>query len=105
VFILLESTSGASNNEGDDDMNHEQPDYDFAIGFLLVLIAGINWLVNVYFGFTTLNPWCLWGAVASLVWFLFAPVYITRAIDLSQWTFSMWGNSIWSATMWRRAHP
>jgi hypothetical protein len=78
-----------------------KPDYDFAIGFGLVLLAGFNWLVSVYFGFTTLNPWNLWGAVTSLIWFLFAPVYISKAIDISQWTLSMWGNSIWSAVLWR----
>ena len=79
-----------------------KPDYDFALGFMLILAAWVNWAINIYFGFTTHNPFNLLGAVLSLVWFLFAPVYISRAFCLDQWTTSKWGNSIWSAIMWER---
>ena len=80
-------------------------DYDFTAGFLLVILAGINWLISIIFGFMSLNPIFLFNAVVSLIWFLFAPVYISQASDIRMWTHSEWGHSIWGAVLWRHRHP
>ena len=84
-------------------------DYDFAFGLMLILVA---LAATIYSTFTYLfivkDPIIILGACGSLAWFLFAPVYISKAMDFSQWTLSKWGNSIWSALLWRRymkQHP
>lgn len=86
-----------------------QPDYDFAFGFMLVLVAMVSTVFNAFaYLFVVKDSLLIVGFVASLVWFLFTPFYISKAFDLSQWTFSKWGNSIWSAIMLRKhmkQHP
>jgi hypothetical protein len=77
-------------------------DTDLALGLWLIVFAGIASMVNI----ATLilvshEPMIIGFAIVTIVWFLFAPVYLSKAIDMEQWTFSMYGNSIWSTLRWR----
>jgi len=86
-----------------------QLDYDFAFGFMLILAAMVSIVFNAFaYLFVVKDPLLIVGLISSLIWFLFAPVYISRALDFSHWTFSMWGDSVWSGLLWRRymkQHP
>jgi len=84
-------------------------DYDFSIGFFLVCLAFVATICNAYILiFISHEPLNIIFTIVTVVWFLFAPVYLFKAMDVGQWTFSMWGNSVWSALMMRRymkRHP
>jgi len=86
-----------------------EKDYDFAFGFFLVCLAFVATIYNAYILiFVSREPITIIFTIVTAVWFLFAPVYIFKAIDMGQWTFSMCGNSVWSALRWRwymKRHP
>jgi hypothetical protein len=84
-------------------------DYDFAFGFILIIVAFACLIFNtITWLFVAKDPALIIMAASSLGWFLFAPVYISKVTDPWQWTLSKWGTSIWSALLWRRymkQHP
>jgi hypothetical protein len=48
-------------------------DWDWAFGsFIQVIVFGL-WILNVYSGFTTLQPVFAVQAVVCCIWFIFAP--------------------------------
>ena len=48
-------------------------DWDWTLGPLIQILVFIDWAVNVYYGFATLQSIFAVQAVVCCVWFIFAP--------------------------------
>jgi hypothetical protein len=76
-------------------------DYDFVIGFVVIIVALFLVPYNLYLAY--LSKEIIWILVATMMLFyaLFAPVCISRSVDIDRWTLSKWGCSLWSAVVWK----
>lgn len=79
----------------------QKPDYDFAAGFMILILAYIASVSNLAIAFVMKDSIHIFFATVCFFWFLLAPVYFTKQTDPEQWTLSQWGNSIWSSMVWR----
>ena len=71
-------------------------DWDWTLGPLIQVLVFIDWAVNVYYGFTTLQPIFAVYAVVCCVWFIFAPWCVSeylRFLTGDRWCSlsSIWG--------------
>lgn len=56
----------------------QQPDLDFKIGMTVQLVVFVAWCMDIYYGFTTLDPYWAISAIMMLIWFIFAPWSISE---------------------------
>lgn len=83
----------------------KKQDRDFAIGLYIIIIAWVASVWNLAVAFVWMDVGAMLFAVICFFWFLFAPIYFSKQLDVCQWTFSKWGNSIWSTMVWRKEYP
>jgi len=68
-------------------MRMSEIDWDWTFGSFIQILVFIDWAINVYYGFTTLQPIFAVYTVVCCAWFVFAPWCISEYLRFftGQW--------------------